>query len=169
MACAGIGRHWSRFACARRLREIRTEPTEAKEFQQCGAVQYSARADVACASREGSTHDSYSNLASDWSGRLQRFPYDAGDYSSEWTGGQSRSRSRAKGKAGEAMLYVSSPDYSQLRTNYLKAKEAYALAQKAYSRAKDLLEHQAIAEQNVEQSESAEAQAGGDLAAAKLH
>jgi RND family efflux transporter, MFP subunit len=72
-----------------------------------------------------------------------------------------------KVKAGEAMLYVSSPDYSQLRTNYLKAKEAYALAQKANSRAKDLLEHKAISEQNVEQSEAAEAQAGGDLAAAQ--
>jgi cobalt-zinc-cadmium efflux system membrane fusion protein len=72
-----------------------------------------------------------------------------------------------KVKAGEALLYVSSPDYSQLRTNYLKAKEAYALAQKANARAKDLLEHKAISEQNVEQSEAAEAQAGGDLAAAQ--
>src|SRR5579872_2507763 len=32
---------------------------------------------------------------------------------------------------GQPMLYVASPDYSQLRTNYLKAKDAYALAQKA--------------------------------------
>src|ERR1700689_1811901 len=65
----------------------------------------------------------------------------------------------------EPMLYVSSPDYSQLRTNYLKAKDAYVLAQKAYVRAKDLYEHHAIAEQNVEQAESVEVQAGGDLAA----
>ncbi len=65
------------------------------------------------------------------------------------------------------MLYVSSPDYSQLRTNYMKAKDAYALAQKAYSRAKDLYAHKAIAEQNVEQAESVEVQAGGDLAAAQ--
>jgi membrane fusion protein, heavy metal efflux system len=36
-----------------------------------------------------------------------------------------------KVKQGEPMLYVASPDYSQLRTNYLKAKDAYALAQKA--------------------------------------
>ncbi len=68
---------------------------------------------------------------------------------------------------GEPMLYVASPDYSQLRTNYLKAKDAYALAQKAYSRAKDLYEHHAIAEQNLEQAESAEVQAGGDLVAAE--
>ena len=66
---------------------------------------------------------------------------------------------------GEPMLYVASPDYSQLRTNYLKAKDAYALAQKAYARARDLYEHKAIAEQNLEQAESAEVQAGGDLAA----
>src|ERR1700691_2646697 len=70
-----------------------------------------------------------------------------------------------KVERGQPMLYVSSPDYSQLRTNYLKAKDAYVLAQKAYVRAKDLYEHHAIAEQNVEQAESVEVQAGGDLAA----
>lgn len=65
------------------------------------------------------------------------------------------------------MLYVASPDYSQLRTNYLKAKDAYALAQKAYTRAKDLYDHKAIAEQNLEQAASAEVQAGGDLVSAQ--
>jgi len=68
---------------------------------------------------------------------------------------------------GEPMLYVASPDYSQLRTNYLKAKDAYTLAQKAYARAQDLFQHHAIAEQNLEQAESAEVQAGGDLVAAQ--
>jgi cobalt-zinc-cadmium efflux system membrane fusion protein len=68
---------------------------------------------------------------------------------------------------GDPMLYVASPDYSQLRTNYLKAKEAYALAQKAYARARDLYEHKAIAEQNLEQAQTAEIQANGDLAAAQ--
>ncbi len=72
-----------------------------------------------------------------------------------------------KVKQGEPMLYVASPDYSQLRTNYLKAKDAYALAQKANARAQDLYQHHAIAEQNVEQAESAEVQASGDLAAAQ--
>ncbi len=67
----------------------------------------------------------------------------------------------------EPMLYVASPDFSQLRTNYLKAKDAYALAQKAAARARDLYQHHAIAEQNLEQAESAEVQAGGDLAAAE--
>jgi len=68
---------------------------------------------------------------------------------------------------GEPMLYVASPDYSQLRTNYLKAKDAYALAQKANARAQDLYQHHAIAEQIVEQAQSAEIQAGGDLVAAQ--
>ncbi|MGA8345576.1 MAG: efflux RND transporter periplasmic adaptor subunit, partial [Candidatus Sulfotelmatobacter sp.] len=68
---------------------------------------------------------------------------------------------------GEPMLYVASPDYSQLRTNYLKAKDAYSLAQKASARAKDLYEHHAIAEQVLEQAQSAEVQAGGDLIAAQ--
>src|ERR1700683_443880 len=68
---------------------------------------------------------------------------------------------------GEPMLYVASPDYSQLRTNYLKTKDAYALAQKANARAQDLYQHNAIAEQNVEQAQSAEVQASGDLVAAQ--
>jgi len=68
---------------------------------------------------------------------------------------------------GEPMLYVSSPDYSQLRTNYLKAKDADALAQKAYDRAKDLYQHKAISEQSLEQAESAEVQTSGDVAAAR--
>jgi membrane fusion protein, heavy metal efflux system len=72
-----------------------------------------------------------------------------------------------KVREGEPMLYVASPDYSQLRTNYLKAKDAYALAQMANARAHDLYQHHAIALQIVEQAESAEIQAGGDLAAAQ--
>jgi len=68
---------------------------------------------------------------------------------------------------GEPMLYVASPDFSQLRTNYLKARDAYALAQKAYARAQDLYQHHAIAEQNLEQAESAQTQAQGDLASAE--
>jgi cobalt-zinc-cadmium efflux system membrane fusion protein len=72
-----------------------------------------------------------------------------------------------KVREGEPMLYVASPDYSQLRTNYLKAKDAYALAQMANARAHDLYQHHAIALQNVEQAESAEVQAGGDLVAAQ--
>jgi membrane fusion protein, heavy metal efflux system len=72
-----------------------------------------------------------------------------------------------KVQKGEPLLYVASPDYSQLRSNYLKAKAAYALAQKAYARARDLYEHKAIAEQILEQAESAEVQAGGDLASAQ--
>jgi len=70
-------------------------------------------------------------------------------------------------KQGEPMLYVASPDYSQLRANYLKARDAYALAQKAEARAKDLYQHRAIAEQALEQAQSAEVQAGGDLVSAQ--
>ncbi len=68
---------------------------------------------------------------------------------------------------GDPMLYVASPDYSQLRSNYLKAKAAYALAQKAFVRAQDLYEHHAIAVQNLEQAQAAEVQASGDLVAAQ--
>jgi cobalt-zinc-cadmium efflux system membrane fusion protein len=70
-------------------------------------------------------------------------------------------------RKGQPMLYVASPDYSQLRTNYLKAKDAYSLAQKSYARAQDLYQHRAIAVKDLEQAESAEVQAGGDLASAE--
>jgi cobalt-zinc-cadmium efflux system membrane fusion protein len=70
-----------------------------------------------------------------------------------------------KVQRGEPLLYVASPDYSQMRSAYLKARDAYALAQKTYTRAQDLYQHHAIAEQNLEQAESAQAQAEGDLAA----
>jgi cobalt-zinc-cadmium efflux system membrane fusion protein len=72
-----------------------------------------------------------------------------------------------KVRQGQPMLYVASPDYSQLRTNYLKAKDASALAQKSYARAQDLYQHKAIAEQALEQAESAEVQANGDMASAQ--
>ncbi len=68
---------------------------------------------------------------------------------------------------GQPLLFVSSPDYSQLRSNYLKARDAYALAQKGAARAKDLYEHHALAEQTLEQAESAEVQAQGDLTASE--
>ena len=41
-------------------------------------------------------------------------------------------------RKGEAMFYVASPDFSQLRSNYLKAKDADQLAQREYARAQDL-------------------------------
>lgn len=68
---------------------------------------------------------------------------------------------------GDPMLYVASPDYSQLRTNYLKAKSAYSLAQKMYARAQLLYQHGAIATADLEQAESAQVQAEGDLVAAE--
>ena len=68
---------------------------------------------------------------------------------------------------GQPMLFVSSPDYAQLRSNYLKARDAHALAHKAYVRAKDLFEHHAIAERDLEQAESTEVQAQADLEAAE--
>jgi cobalt-zinc-cadmium efflux system membrane fusion protein len=70
-------------------------------------------------------------------------------------------------RRGEPMLYVSSPDFSQLRTNYLKARDASALAHKTYVRAQDLYQHHAIAVKDLEQAESAEVQASGDLASAE--
>ncbi len=69
--------------------------------------------------------------------------------------------------AGQPMLYVASPDFAQLRTNYLKAKDAYALAQKSYARAQDLYQHRALAMADLEQAESTQNQAQADLQAAE--
>jgi cobalt-zinc-cadmium efflux system membrane fusion protein len=68
---------------------------------------------------------------------------------------------------GQPMLYVHSPDYSQLRSNYLKAKDVYILAQKNNARTQDLYKHGAASISAVEQAESAEVQASGDMASAQ--
>lgn len=70
-------------------------------------------------------------------------------------------------KAGEPMLDVSSPDYSQLLDSYLKAADAFRLAEKFYARAEGLYEHHAIAERDLEQAESDRTQAQADLNAAE--
>lgn len=69
-------------------------------------------------------------------------------------------------KAGQPMLEVSSPDYSQLLDAYLKAADSSRLANKNYTRAQDLYQHHAIAERDLEQAESDRNQAQADLNAA---
>jgi len=66
-------------------------------------------------------------------------------------------------KVGQPMLYVSSPDYAQLRTNFVKARSAYELALKTYSRADELYARGARALADLEQAKSARDQAQGDL------
>lgn len=66
-------------------------------------------------------------------------------------------------KAGQTLLDVNSPDYSTARSAYLKAKDAYALADKNYQRAVDLLAHKAIAERDEQQAESDRSQAQSDV------
>jgi cobalt-zinc-cadmium efflux system membrane fusion protein len=66
-------------------------------------------------------------------------------------------------RAGQALLYIASPDYSQLRSAYIKARDAFQLAEKAYRRAQDLYEHHAIAQADLEQAESNRAQAQADF------
>ncbi|MGH9524175.1 MAG: efflux RND transporter periplasmic adaptor subunit [Terriglobales bacterium] len=70
-------------------------------------------------------------------------------------------------EAGQPMLYVSSPDFAQLRSNYIKARDAHSLAHKNYARAQDLYQHHAIAERDLQTAESAEVQAQADLEAAE--
>ncbi len=69
-------------------------------------------------------------------------------------------------KAGQPMLEISSPDYSQLLDAYLKAADSSRLTDKNYARAQDLYQHHAIAERDLEQAESDRNQAQADLNAA---
>jgi membrane fusion protein, heavy metal efflux system len=69
-------------------------------------------------------------------------------------------------KTGQPMLDVSSPDYSQLLDAYLKAADAFRLAEKNWVRAQDLYQHHAIAQRDLEQAESDRNQAQADLNAA---
>ncbi len=66
-------------------------------------------------------------------------------------------------RAGQPMLYVASPDYSLLRAAYIKARDAFQLADKFYLRAQDLYSHHAIAEADLEQAESTRTQAKADF------
>jgi len=70
-------------------------------------------------------------------------------------------------RAGQAMLDVSSPDYSQLLDAYLKASDTFRLADRNYARAQDLYQHHAIAERDLEQAESDRNQARADLNASE--
>jgi cobalt-zinc-cadmium efflux system membrane fusion protein len=64
---------------------------------------------------------------------------------------------------GQPLLEVASPDFSMLRANYLKAKDAYTVASKNYQRAQDLYSHHAIAEIDLLQAELTKNQAQADL------
>jgi cobalt-zinc-cadmium efflux system membrane fusion protein len=64
---------------------------------------------------------------------------------------------------GQPLLTVNSPDYSAARSAYIKARTAFLLADKFYTRAQDLLSHGAIAEADFQQAESTRNQAQADL------
>jgi cobalt-zinc-cadmium efflux system membrane fusion protein len=65
--------------------------------------------------------------------------------------------------AGQPLLTVNSPDYSAARSTYLKARTAFLLADKFFTRAQDLLSHGAIAEADFQTAESTRNQAQADL------
>jgi cobalt-zinc-cadmium efflux system membrane fusion protein len=65
--------------------------------------------------------------------------------------------------AGQMLLTVTSPDYSAARSAYMKARSTFELADKNYDRSKDLYEHKAIAERDLQQAESDRAEAQADM------
>ncbi|HET7152047.1 MAG TPA: efflux RND transporter periplasmic adaptor subunit [Candidatus Acidoferrum sp.] len=69
--------------------------------------------------------------------------------------------------AGQPLLTVNSPDYSAARSAYLKARDAFFLADKVYTRSQDLYAHGAIAEADLQQAETSRSQAQADLQASE--
>ena len=57
----------------------------------------------------------------------------------------------ARVKAGDPLLYVASPDLTNAVSTYRKAKNRLELAERTLNRSKDLLEHKAIAQRDLEQ------------------
>jgi membrane fusion protein, heavy metal efflux system len=70
-------------------------------------------------------------------------------------------------RAGQPTLYVSSPDFAQLRSNFLKARDAYQLAQSNLERDQALYAHHAIAQMDLLSAQSARNQAMADLQASE--
>lgn len=69
--------------------------------------------------------------------------------------------------AGQPLLTVNSPDYSAARSAYLKARDAFQLADKVYTRSQDLYAHGALAEADLQQAETSRNQAQADLQASE--
>ncbi len=64
---------------------------------------------------------------------------------------------------GQPLLYASSPEFSQVRAAFLKARDSSNIASKNYLRSKDLYEHHAISEKDLLEAESARNQSQTDL------
>ena len=69
--------------------------------------------------------------------------------------------------AGQPLLTVNSPDYSAARSAYLKARDAFFLADKVHTRSQDLYAHGALAEADLQQAETSRNQAQADLQASE--
>jgi len=69
--------------------------------------------------------------------------------------------------AGQPMLEISSPDFSQLLDTYLKARDTYRVTNVNYARAQDLYKHNAIAQRDLLQAQSNRDQALADLNASE--
>lgn len=70
-------------------------------------------------------------------------------------------------RAGQPLLYLASPDYSLMRSAYVKSRDALQLADKFFKRADDLYAHGVIAQAELEQAESNRTQAQADLEASE--
>ena len=66
-------------------------------------------------------------------------------------------------QAGQPLLTVTSPDYSAARSAYIKARDAFALTEKLYTRAQDLYAHGAISLGDLQLAESNNTQAHADM------
>ena len=77
----------------------------------------------------------------DWRGRVQRFQDHPGDHAGGWPVSRVVVAPGEHVRAGQPMLYIASPDYSLLRAAYIKARDAFQLADKFYVRAQGSVSH----------------------------
>ncbi|MGH9439093.1 MAG: efflux RND transporter periplasmic adaptor subunit, partial [Terriglobia bacterium] len=69
-------------------------------------------------------------------------------------------------QAGQPMLEVTSPEYAQMRDNFIKARDSFNLAKTNLRRARDLYAHEAISTSALQQAQSTLVQAQADMTAA---
>ncbi len=117
--------------------------TSGKRREQGGAVLAAGRSDVAHSDLHGGAGAAGAHAAPVRRRRLQRLPDDAGDHAGGRPGEPHRGHAGRAGDARASRCCTSpAPTTRTLRSAYLKARDAFQLADKLYKRAQDLLRAQ---------------------------
>ena len=108
---------------SRACKRMTSFSANASTLRNAATLHHSAGPDVACAGGHDRAHDDEAYASPHRRRRLQRLQHHAGDHSGWRPGQQNTGCARRHVKAGQPMLEVSSPDYSQMLDAYLKAAD----------------------------------------------